>query len=248
MKGTFFSKPLEWNIETDKESWTQGEIIKGLLKVKNHSSETLPLTAAGVGLAHADIKKVHARTEGSMKFETKQNFEAVELPAAATLELAFSLKLPDNCPVTDKKASYFLTYGKECSENHLMLKIEPKALYGKVIGLLDTFQRFKLKEYKAGKSGVEYKLLPPSSRDMAHVETLNLTFSMQGENLQMDYEFIVKKLGTEASVNKINKEGVKFARTLTPKEYSFGRDMINQDVILKSLEGAIGEVKMKAMF
>jgi hypothetical protein len=248
MKGTFFSKPLEWNIETDKESWAQGETIKGTLKVKNHGSDPLELKGSGVGLAHADIKKVHARTEGSMKFETKQAFESAPLAATASMELAFSLKLPDNCPVTDKKASFFLTYGKDCAENHLMLKIEPKALYGKVIGLMDTFQRFKLKEYKSGKAGVEYKLLPPSSRDMAHVETLSLTFSMQGENLQMDYEFIVKKIGTEASLNKINKEGVKLQRLLTPKDYSFGKDLINQDVILKSLESAIAEVKMKAMF
>ena len=71
MKGTFFSKPLEWNIETDKESWTQGESINGVLRLKNHGSESVDITNAGVAIAYADIKKVHARTEGAMKFDGK---------------------------------------------------------------------------------------------------------------------------------------------------------------------------------
>ena len=248
MKGTFFSKPLEWNIETDKESWAQGECVKGILRVKNHGPDSVNLNLSGVGLAHAEIKKVHARSEGAMKFDVKETFTECELKANESKELAFNLALPSNCAVTDKKASYYLAYGKEASENHLMLKIEPKPLFGKVIGLLDTFHRFKLKEYKAAKNGVEYKLIPPTSRDMANLESLNLMFSMSGENLQMDYDFQVKKLETESVTTKISKVGVKIQKVLTPKEYSLGKDMINQDTLLKSLESAISEVKLKSVF
>ncbi len=248
MKGTFFSKPLEWNIETDKESWAQGESVKGTLRVKNHGTESVSLELSGVGLAHADIKKVHTRSEGAMKFDVKEIFTESELKANESKELVFNLTLPSNCAVTDKKASYYLAYGKEASENHLMLKIEPKPLFGKVIGLLDTFHRFKLKEYKAAKNGVEYKLIPPTSRDMANLESLNLIFSMSGENLQMDYDFQVKKLETESVTTKISKVGVKIQKVLTPREYSLGKDMINQDTLLKSLESAISEVKLKSVF
>lgn len=248
MKGTFFSKPLEWNIETEKESWTQGEGLKGTLRVKNHGAEPVNLKDAGSAIAYADIKKVHARTEGAMKFDMKETFADVELAPQETKELTFNLTLPSNCAVTDKKASYFLTYGKDASENHLMLKVEPKPLFGKVIGLLDTFHRFKLKEYKASKNGVEYKLIPPTSRDMANLESLNLIFSMNGENLQMDYDFQVRKLDTAGVTTKVNKVGVKIQKVLTPREYSLGRDMINQDTLLKSLEGVIAEVKLKSVF
>lgn len=248
MKGTFFNKPLEWNIETDKESWTQGEAIKGILRLKNHSGDTLKLNEAGVAIAFADIKKVHARTEGAMKFDAKALFAETELKGQEQKELPFSLTLPANCAVTDKKASYYLTYGNNHSESHLMLKVEPKILFGKVISLMDTFFRFKLKEFKAAKNGVEYKLIPPTSRDMANLESLNLIFSMQGENLQMDYDFVVRKLDTEGVVNKINKVSMKFQRLLTPREFSLGKDMINQDVLLKSIEAAIAEVKLKSVF
>jgi len=248
MKGTFFSKPLEWNIETDKESWTQGENINGVLRLKNHSSESVNLTDAGVAIAYAEIKKVHARTDGAMKFDSKVLFSEPEIKALDQIELPFSLSLPTNCGVTDKKASFYLTWGKNHSESHLMLKIEPKALFGKVISLLDTFYRFKLKELKAAKNGVEYKLIPPTSRDMANLESLNLIFSMNGENLQMDYEFQVRKLDTAGVTNKINKLAVKSKKTLTPREFSLGKDLINQDFLLKSIEEVISEVKLKSVF
>jgi sporulation-control protein spo0M len=248
MKGTFFNKPLEWNIETDKESWTQGENINGILRLKNHSADAVKLNEAGVAIAYADIKKVHARTAGAMKFDAKAIFPEAELKAQEQKEIPFSLILPPNCAVTDKKASYYLTYGNNHSESHLMLKVEPKALFGKVISLMDTFFRFKLKEFKGTKNGVEFKLIPPTARDMANLESLNLTFSMQGENLQMDYDFITRKLDTEGVVNKINKLSVKFQKTLTPREFSLGKDMINQDVLLKSIESAVNEVKLKSVF
>lgn len=247
MKGTFFSKPLEWNIETSKEAWGQGDAIEGTLKVKNHGTEMVDLSGAGVGLAHAEIKKVHAKTDGAMKFEVKETFTSSINPSE-TKELPFKLMLPQNCAVTDKKASFFLTYGKEASENHLMLKIEPKILFTKVIGLLDTFHRFKLKEMKAAKNGVEYKLIPPTSREMANLESLSLIFSMNGENLQMDYDFQVRKLDTESVTTKVNKVGVKIQKLLTPKEFSLGKDMINQDTLLKSLESVLSEVKLKSVF
>lgn len=248
MKGTFFNKPLEWNIETHAESWNQGDKITGTLKVKNHGPEAITLNESGVALAHAEIKKVHSRTEGAFKIDAKEEFKDSQIAPQETKELPFSLNLPPNCAVTDKKASYFLSYGKNFSESHLQLKVEPKVLFNKIIGLLDTFHRFKLKEVKAGKQGVEYKLLPPTSREMANLESLNLNFSMAEDNLKMDFDFQVRKLDTASVTTKVNKASVKLQRVLTPKEFSLGRDMINQDQLLKSLESVLSEVKLKSVF
>lgn len=248
MKGTFFNKPLEWNIETKEESWQQGSILHGCLRVKNHGTEIFELENPGVALAHADIKKVHAKAAGILKPEVKAALTDYKLAPGETKELTFTLALPENCPVSDKRSTYFLTYGKNHLENHLQLKIEPKALFGKLVGLLDTFQRFKLKEYKGTKKGVEYKLLPPTSREMANLDSLNLGFSMQGENLKLDFEFQVRKLDTSTETNKINKASVKIERLLAPKEYSLGRDMINQDHLLKVFEAVISEVKLQSVF
>ena len=248
MKGTFFNKPLEWNIETKEESWQQGSTLHGTLRVKNHGTESINLENPGVSLAYADIKKVHAKKEGILRPEVKAELSEKSIAPGETKELSFILNLPQNCPVSDKRSTYFLCYGKNHTENHLQLKIEPRALYGKLVGLMDTFQRFKLKEFKGSKKGVEYKLLPPTSREMANLDSLNLTIFMQGENLRLDFEFQVRKLDTSTETNKINKAAVKIERTLSPKEYSLGRDMINQDHLLKVFEAVVSEVKLQSVF
>lgn len=248
MKGTFFNKPLEWNIETSGESWQQGETLKGLLRVKNHGSEPVSLEGSGVAMAQADIKKVQSRTEGALKIEKSIPFTQNELKAGEETELNFSFDISPNSPVTDKKSSYYLSYGRNFTEGQLQLKVEPKALYMKVTGLLDTFHRFKLKEFKAAKKGVEFKFVPPTSREMASIESLILTFSMQEDNLQMKFDFQVKKLDTTSVTTKINKESVTVEKTLPPKDYSFGKDLINQDTLLKRIEEVLSEVKLKNVF
>jgi len=248
MKGTFFNQSLEWSVETQKESWQQGEIISGTLRIKNSSNSEIPLNSAGVGLAHADLKKVFAKTEGALKPVVTAYLDNKNIGPNQILELIFKLYLPENCQVTDKKGSFFLTYGQQASETHLQIKVEPKLLFTKVIGLLDTFHRFKLKEFKASKGGVEYKLLPPTSRDMANIDSIFLTFSTNSPNLIMKFDFQVKRLDTASITTKINKESLTIIRELTPKDYSFGGDMINQDQILKVLSEVINEVKMKSVF
>ncbi|MBY0517264.1 MAG: hypothetical protein K2P81_10160, partial [Bacteriovoracaceae bacterium] len=111
----------------------------------------------------------------------------------------------------------------------------------------ETFMRFKLKEIKASKGSVEYKLLPPTSREFAHVEGLHLYQSMNESNLNLEYLFKVKKLDTASVTTKVAKDEKKVMKTLTSKEYLMGRDMINQDGILKSIQSALDEVKMKGL-
>lgn len=230
------------------ESWQQGDTLKGLLRLKNHGTDKVDLTDCGVGLAYADIKKVHTRTDGALKPEDKISFKESEIQGGEEAVIEFSFNIGPNAAVTDKKGSLYLTFGKSFIEGQLQVKVEPKSLYSKVVGLLDTFHRFKLKEYKATKKGVEYKLLPPTSRDMANIESLLLTFSMEGENLNLRFDFQVKKLDTSSVTTKVNKESVSLEKTLTPKEYSLGRDMINQDQLLKNVEAVLSDVKMKAVF
>jgi hypothetical protein len=248
MKATFFNKPLEWNIETSAESWQQGSEIEGKISVKNHGTESVDLSNAGVGLAFADIKKVHARTPNALKKESETPIQKNTLGAGEAMEMSFSLPFPENCPISDKKSSYFLIYGRDLSENHLQLKVEPRNLYTKMVGLLDTFERFKVKEVKGHKNGVEYKLIPPTSREMANLDSLSLVLSMDGDILKLVFDFAVKKLETSGVTNKINKLSVKVKRDLSPRQYSLGKDMINQEDLLKTFKDVLTEVKMNNVF
>src|SRR5690606_12302177 len=178
----------------------------------------------------------------------KETFSIAELASGAEETIPFTFKIPLDGQISDKKTSFYLSYGKDFAESQLQLKVNPKELFMKVIGLLDTFYRFKQKDLKSTKKGVEFKLLPPTARDMANIESLLLLFSMKEETLNMKFDFQVKRLDTSSVTTKINKESVSVIKELAPKDYSLGRDMINQDKILKAIEEVISEVKMKAVF
>jgi len=248
MKGTFFNKQIEWNIETTGESWFQGDTLKGVLKVKNHGLESVDFTDSGVSLSLGEIKKVQARAENALKIEQTKKLENSNLNSGATIEVPFSFQIDPNAAVTDKKLSYYLSFGRNFNESQLQVKISPKPLFTKIVGLLDTFYRFKLKEFKTAKKGVEFKFIPPTSREMANIESLLLTFSMEGSDLSMIFNFQVKKLDTSSVTTKLNKESLFIKKELTPKEYSLGPDMINQDHILNCLEKVLSEVKLRNVF
>jgi hypothetical protein len=198
-----------------------------------------------VALGVADIKKIQSRAEGALKPEQTLTFPSQILNPGATAELAFKFPIGANSPVTDKRASYYLSFGSNCSDTQLQVRVDPNHLFTKVLGLMDTFHRFKVKDYKAGKKGVEYKLLPPSSREMANVETLILTFSTVGENLRLKFDFQVKKFDTTSVTTKVYKESVGIERELTPREHSLGKGMINQEQLLKNIEAVLSEIKLK---
>ncbi len=90
MKGLFFNKPLEWSIEVQGESWYQGSTLQGKLTVKNHGTEAMDLSDSGVGLAFADIKKIHARSENALKLEQRLVFSDKASILAISLELGGS--------------------------------------------------------------------------------------------------------------------------------------------------------------
>ena len=248
MKGTFFNKTIEWNVETDKENWVQGDILKGNLTIKNHGPGTLSLENSGIGLAYADIKKVQTRAVGSLKPEFLVEFDQSELKSGEQRELSFSFTIPKDGRISDKKSSFYLTYGKDFTEAQLQISVSPSQLFVKITGLMDTFLRFKIKDIKSGKKGVEYKLIPPTSREMANITSVILTFSMPEDKLIMSFDFQVKRLDTASVTTKINNESIIIKKELSPKEYSLGGDMINQDQLLKTLESVLGEVKLKSVF
>lgn len=241
MKATYFKDGIEWQIVTTLESWFQGSDVKGEIKVKNHGAQDSQLINPGLGLTYTDIKKVQAREV--MKPSILEALETTTLSAGQEITSQFSLKLPENCPVTDKKSSFYLSFGQNSNESHLQLNILPLELFTKVVSLFDTFFRFKVKEIKGIKTGVEYKLMPPTSRDMANVEHLLLELRLNEDVLNMIFKFSVKKLDMSGVTTKMSKENVKETLALIPKEYSLGRGMINQDQLLKSIESVLGKIK-----
>lgn len=246
MKGAAFLKPFEWQIDVTGESWPQGTEVKGTIRVKNAGSNA-EMLSGGLQLAFAEMKKVHSRDDKAFKVESEIKWDQVSLAPGAVHEQNFSFTLPVNCGITDKKSSYYLAYGPTLKEANLQLNITPRKLFLEITKLFETFQRFKPKEIKTSKNAVEFKMIPPTSREFAHVEALHLLQSLDGDQLKLDFTFKVKTLDTASVTTKVAKDEKHLTKSLGPREYSLGRDMINQDGILKALEDVLSQIRMKGL-
>lgn len=246
MKGAYFDKPLEWSLELQGESWAQGDVIQGVLTVKNGGPEPVSVEGAGVALSLATVKKVHARDPKAFKDEARVAFPtATVLAAGQSLQLPCALALPPNSAISDKLLSYFVTYGRETRGAHLQLNVVPRKIFNEVTKAMETFQRFKFKDLKSGKSCVEFKFLPPTSRDWAHVENLVLALKLEGDALHMGFTFNTKVIDKNSVTTALTKDVRNFERVLPPREFLLGKDMPNQDGILKAIESVLVEVKSK---
>lgn len=247
MKAISIAKPFELSIETKDETWAQGAAVTGLLKIKNLESSDHEFIGHSVAIGHADIKKVHAKTAGCFKISQNVEVPAQKIKGKSSLEFPFEFKLDHNISVSDKKSSFHLLYGNLQSPFHMQLTILPQPLFLEIIKLFDTFFRFKVKEYKGTTKGIDYIFTPPTSREYASVESLSLSLSTKEQDLILDFTFNLKKLDLTGISNKLVKEVKTISKTLTPKEYLMGKNFLDQDKLLKSLEAVLSEVKRKEL-
>lgn len=248
MKASSFNKSLEYIIHVNGESWFQGDNLSGSISVKNHSSENMDLSKTGMALGFFDIKKIHDK-----KIEPHHLISPLlffkNIASQEQIEKSFEIKLDLNCPITDKKMSGYIFYGDlENPINQLQLKILPQKDFSKILELFDRFFRFKLKETKNGKKGLEFKLNPPTSREMANIDSLLLNMTKSPDGLHLSFNFILKKLNVSGVSHKIEKNEFTTVRNILNKEYLLGPGLIDQDKILKMFEGVLAEIKLNNIF
>ena len=245
MKGTYFARPLEFQISVEGESWVQGSLITGTLICTNHSLDEISCENFGVQLALGDFKKIKARDEKAFKSLMGQNMPAtLKVGGKKKAELNFSFQLDINAPITDKKASLYLCYGnlnEVCGQ--LQLAVGPRPIFSSVIEIADIFLRFQCKETKYSEDKVLFKLTPPESKEFLGLEEVILQLQTQADNVHADYEFKHKTLGVESGLMKINKKTKQISQVWGPKDIFLGKDIPNQDKILALLKQAVGSHK-----
>jgi sporulation-control protein spo0M len=248
MRGISIQKPFEIAIDIQGEQWSQHQITKGILTVKNMLSDEQSLQNIGVSLAYADLKKVKNKTADCFKVEQNLLIPHKTIKGKEVIEMPFEFQLAENCPITDKTASYFLTYGNiEKHEANLQLLVNPKKTFTTVVEIMDLFFRFKLKEQKYSKGRIEFKFIPSSGREFANLQDLILGMQTDGETLKMDFIFNANKLGgTEVGLGmKLTKTKMSDSLELTARQYLFQRDMINQELLKNAIAGVLEKQKNK---
>lgn len=244
MKATTFVKPLELILETDKESYKQGELIRGSLTIKNHSAQAVS-PSVDVKLAYGNFKKVEKKDPKAFELvSSNEVFKDEPIAPGGLLKKVFNFKLSDTAPITDKDSSLFLQYG----EAHVELVVEMSELISMFLQTFSNFFRFKIVGIKFKKGKVEVKLDPPNSKEMSTVESLVCLLAHDGKKFDIDYQFMVRTLENAQVGALMVKTKRDFAQKLTPKEYEFGPGAYNQNGLKKAIEEILPQALPKLFY
>lgn len=250
MKGTFFQKPLEYKLNIDGESWTQGSQINATLSIANHSSEKIDLSSIGAHLCLATTKKLKAKDDSAFTFIESALMTDKELEANSEVELSFSFNLASDCSITENTLSLYILCGSKESPfdgGMLQLKVVPTPSIISFIEVFENFYKFKFKPLKNKKEYVEAKVTPPDSNDWRSILSMALKMKMTESDLELIYSFKLKKMSYEDSIMGTKDSKLDIKVLLTKKEYSGFGDVVNQDGIMKSINEVLEQVKLKAI-
>jgi len=248
MKGTFFNKPLEYKIEIDGESWTQGSKVTGNIIIVNHSKRPVALNKNGCHLCFTNIKKLKAKDTKAFNLIESILFEQDQVDAKSEIRLDFEFNLKEDCPITENTVSLYIVCGvmeTAFDGGQLQLKIIPIKVISNFIEIFESFFKFKFKTLKNKKEFIEAKIVAPDSKEWTSVQGINLQMKMQDTNLILNFAFKLKKLDYTAGGMDTKDVNLDIARILTKKEYSSFSESPNQTLISKAITEVIDQVKLK---
>ena len=237
MKGTSFQKPLEFNLSVDGESWRQGDAISGLLKTRSHGTEdgteAIDWSEIGVYLAHGDLKKIRAKTEGA--------FKIIASHTATSEESQWKFQTDLSAPVTDSTSSLFLIYGfgKAYEKlGQLQVNLTPSQVLEDFLKIFQIQHGFVRKSVKAGKGKTETKFAPPSSKEFVRLELLLIKAHFAGETLEVECEFNEKKIEASAAALEVKKQKKQIKQSFGSTQYRTSSGRFNYE----TMEAAVAEI------
>jgi len=256
LKGTMFDRPLEYTLNVSGERWRQGDKVQGALIIKNHSNESFKLSGIKLSLASGEYKDVRKGNAEGLVIEKDILFlQDVIIAASDMLHTPWEFQLKDDCNITDKSGGYFLAYGAiEANKVNASLElcvdvIEP---IDQFITIFENFFRFKATAKKYKKGHVEIKFSPPgASKEMSAVEALTCDMRLNDKNLEIKYNFKLKKLiagGVDVASVKVERQNKFFEQRLSAKEYSSWGGAPNQEIIIVKIKEVLREVVPKIIY
>lgn len=245
MKGTIFFKPLEYNIIADGERWRQGDKINGRLKIKNHSAESVEFPILKISLAVGNFKKIKSKDKRAWDYLAETTLgEKISIGASEEKEFSWNFELPEDCQITDKDRSLYLTFFDHDDiwpTFQLELVVDPKLVMLQFLEIFESFLRFKVVQTKFSKGMVEIKLNPPSSRELSHLESLVLRMKEVDKTLDLEYIFNMHVFEMVAGNMMAQKKIKQVDQKLTSKQYYIYGDSPNHDFIKMSISDVIKE-------
>lgn len=241
MRGIFIHNQLEYRLEVTGEDFYQGDSLPCTLSVKNHSSETQPLSALSISLALGNFTKIKQKADCAYSVILSSVFnELGSLEAQEQKSFSWTVELDKNCVITDKNQSLFLLYGNpDIAEANaqLLVTVQPHRYIHQILTTLESTFQFVFKGQKSANGWLNVKLKPSSSRRLSLVDELVLGFHFEENAIMLKYMFKVKRFDTTVSTVTVKKGKTEVEQTLPLSEFLLTSEHLN----LKSLEAKIDE-------
>jgi len=252
MRSVYFQQPLEHQIEVEGESWNQGEVVKGQLRIRNMSSKTVAVKTSQIILAHG-LKK--AFKEGTMVpwevLEKQVVAQDIALQAGSELTFGWNFNLSTDCPITDKQGGLYLLFGGDealTEGGRLNLQINLHPILQNYLQTFTTQFRFLEKYQKRKSEWTEVKLIPPDSREYPNMDYVLCFLRVHDEQLEAHYRFKMSGLGRTGEKMTVTKKNRELEQSIPQGKYLQPGGFPNRACFRENIDQALNIARPEVIF
>ncbi len=252
MRSVFFKQPLEHQIEVGGESWNQGEVVKGQIRIRNMSSKTVAVKTSQIILAHG-LKK--AFKEGTMVpwevLEKQVVAQDIALQAGSELTFGWNFNLSTDCPITDKQGGLYLLFGGDealTEGGRLNLQINLHPILQNYLQTFTTQFRFLEKYQKRKSEWTEVKLIPPDSREYPNMDYVLCFLRIHDEQLEAHYRFKMSGLGRTGEKMTVTKKNRELEQSIPQGKYLQPGGFPNRACFRENIDQALNIARPEVIF
>ena len=252
MRSVYFQQPLEHQIEVEGESWNQGEVVKGQLRIRNMSSKTVAVKTSQIILAHG-LKK--AFKEGTMVpwevLEKQVVAQDIALQAGSKLTFGWNFDLSTDCQITDKQGGLYLLFGGDealTEGGRLNLQINLHPILQNYLQTFTTQFRFLEKYQKRKSEWTEVKLIPPDSREYPNMDYVLCFLRIHDEQLEAHYRFKMSGLGRTGEKMTVTKKNRELEQSIPPEKYLQPGGFPNRACFRENIDQALNIARPEVIF
>ena len=252
MRSVYIQQPLEYQIDVEGESWNQGEVVKGQIRIRNMSSKTVAVKTSQIILAHG-LKKVFK--EGTMVpwevLEKQVVAQDIALQAGSEQTFGWNFDLSTDCPITDKQGGLYLLFGGDealTEGGRLNLQINLHPILQNYLQTFTTQFRFLEKYQKRKSEWTEVKLIPPDSREYPNMDYVLCFLRVHDEQLEAHYRFKMSGLGRTGEKMTVTKKDRELEQSIPPEKYLQPGGFPNRACFRENIDQALNIARPEVIF
>jgi hypothetical protein len=244
MKALYFSKPLEFRLETPAEALAQGETFAGEFQATNRGDSALPGLDFAVALAYAEFRDVKARPGKAFEMQGRRTLaEGQTLAPGESFHGRWEFTLPKDCPITSKSGALFLLYGNRIGEpggfGMLDLNVNLAPVLETFIATIENQFQFEASGRRAAEGYTLVSFKAPENYPT--LEKLELLIRFRDDvGIELIYRAKVKAM--DRGKGGLKSRSVSLERSVPPGEAFLGGKLPNRALFRTSFEEALGEI------